>query len=199
MIETMNFEKGGGLIPAIVQNAESGEVLMLGFMNRAALEETERSGEVVFWSRSRSERWRKGETSGNVLKVVSIHPDCDRDAILIQAHPTGPVCHTGDPTCFPSCGSSFDSVLERLARVIALRKKEMPEDSYTAKLFREGSARIAQKVGEEAVEVVIASQTQESQRLIEETADLLYHLLVLLAEKEVAVADIAAELGRRAR
>ncbi len=199
MTDAIDFEKGGGLVPAIVQDADSGEVLMLGFMNREALGATERTGEVVFWSRTRSTLWKKGETSGNRLTVVSLHPDCDNDTVLIQARPSGPVCHTGSPTCFPSLPRTLSGTLERLFGTIRSRKREMPGSSYTATLFREGSGRIAQKVGEEAVEVVIASQSQDRKRLIEESADLLYHLLVLFAEKEITPGEVAAELEGRMR
>ncbi len=197
MMDAIDFDKMGGIVPAVVQDADDGSVLMLGWMNREALERTMRESEVVFWSRSRKALWKKGETSGNLLHVVSIETDCDRDAILILARPAGPVCHTGLRSCFPGADGGHVAELERLFRVIAERKEKMPADSYTTKLFREGNARIAQKVGEEAVELVIASQSRDRQRVIEESADLFYHILVLLAENELAPSDVYAELRRR--
>lgn len=188
-----------GLIPAVVQNARSGAVLMVGFMNREALALTERTKEVHFWSRSKNRIWKKGETSGNVLDVVSIHADCDADTILILAHPRGPVCHTGAATCFDGVPADGLSALQNLSRVIADRKKRMPAGSYTAKLFGDGILRIAQKVGEEAVELALAAQHDEKNRIIEETADLFYHTLVLLAEKEVPLSEVFRELERRGR
>ena len=198
MIADIHFEKMGGLVPAVIQHADDGRVLMVGFMNRDALRRTLDEHEVVFWSRSRSVLWKKGETSGNRLAVVSVTPDCDNDALLVLARPAGPVCHTGTPTCFPRAGEdNFQPVLETLYRIIADRRSSMPEGSYTAKLFREGIARIAQKVGEEAVELAVAAQYPDTRRCVEEAADLLYHLMVLLAEKNIALNELDAELIRR--
>jgi phosphoribosyl-AMP cyclohydrolase / phosphoribosyl-ATP pyrophosphohydrolase len=196
MIDSINFDKMGGVVPAVVQDADNRRVLMVGFMDREALRRTLEGREVVFWSRSRKTYWKKGETSGNILSLVSVSADCDTDSLLVLARPSGPVCHTGSETCFPDAEGE-GAVIDTLARVIARRRKEMPQGSYTAELFRSGIARIGQKVGEEAVELAIAAQYQDKQRCIEESADLLYHLLVLLAEKEIPVSDVYGELGKR--
>jgi phosphoribosyl-ATP pyrophosphohydrolase/phosphoribosyl-AMP cyclohydrolase len=191
------FDKMGGLIPAIVQDATDGRVLMLGFMNKDALRRTLDERQVVFWSRSKSRLWKKGETSGNILHLVSIGLDCDQDALLIQARPSGPVCHTGSETCFVPSERPSGGTLRALESVIHERKKLLPEGSYTATLFREGIARIAQKVGEEAVELSIASQYPGKGRCVEEAADLLYHLMVLLAERDIALTEVLRELDNR--
>jgi phosphoribosyl-AMP cyclohydrolase / phosphoribosyl-ATP pyrophosphohydrolase len=198
MIENINFQKMNGLVPAIIQDAESGTVLMLGFMNVDALSRTMEEQQVTFWSRTKSRLWKKGETSGNYLDVVSINIDCDGDALLVEVRPRGPVCHTGHRSCFGKGGSSRGlPVIQKLFSIIQERKKKLPEGSYTAKLFRQGVARIGQKVGEEAVELAIAAQHQDSQRCVEESADLLYHLLVLLAEKEITLSQVSDELEKR--
>ncbi len=194
---TLNFDKLNGLLPAVVQHAERGDVLMLGFMNQEALDWTLREKRVTFWSRSKQRLWMKGETSGNYLNVVSLHPDCDNDALLILARPTGPVCHTGEKNCFSSEHSFDGSTLGRLEEVVVGRKTHAPESSYTARLFTEGIAKIAQKVGEEAVELSIAAQYPDTQRCIEEAADLFYHTLVLLAGKDIPLAEVYGELERR--
>jgi phosphoribosyl-AMP cyclohydrolase / phosphoribosyl-ATP pyrophosphohydrolase len=196
MTDSINFEKMGGLVPAVVQDADDRRVLMVGFMDREALRRTLEELEVVFWSRSRKMYWKKGETSGNILALVSVSADCDADSLLVLARPSGPVCHTGSQTCFPDAEGQ-GAVIETLARVIIQRRKEMPQGSYTAELFRSGIARIGQKVGEEAVELAIAAQYHDRQRCVEESADLLYHLLVLLAEKEIPLTDVYDELGKR--
>ena len=215
-IDSINFQKLNGLVPAIVQDSGSGVVLMVGFMNREALEITLKEQLVTFWSRSKKRLWKKGETSGNFLDVKSVALDCDGDALLIQAVPRGPVCHTGERSCFSDQPSSStkpsppaplpkrergatDSTLIELAGVIHERKLTMPADSYTARLFSKGIARIAQKVGEEAVELAIAAQYQDKQRCIEESADLLYHLLVLLEEKEIDLSSVYDELEKRVK
>ena len=195
MIDTLNFEKMNGLLPAVIQDAGTGSVLMLGFMNREALQQTIAGKQVVFYSRTKQRLWKKGETSGNVLNVVSIASDCDNDAVLIQANPTGPVCHTGEQSCFS--GEAGLPVLSGLISVIKKRKKTMPEDSYTAKLFTKGVAKIGQKVGEEGVELAIAAQYDDKQRCIEEAADLLFHTLILLEAKDISLADVLGELGKR--
>ncbi len=199
MIEGINFEKMNGIVPAIIQDANDGAVLMVGFMNREALQRTLNDQQVVFWSRSKKRLWKKGETSGHFLNVDSIHTDCDSDALLIIARPSGPVCHTGDRSCFSSAGVSGPRILSRLAHVIAERKRAMPSGSYTAKLFSTGTARIAQKVGEEAVELVIASQHSDKKRIVEESADLLYHLLVLLTDRGISLDDVCKELEDRSQ
>lgn len=198
MMEDLNFDKLNGLIPAIIQDAEYGIVLMVGFMNREALRRTLEEKRVWFWSRSKSRLWQKGETSGNFLDVVSIEADCDGDTVLIQAHPRGPVCHTGARSCFASASQQESkSSLSRLAQIIQDRKEKMPENSYTAKLFGKGIQKIGQKVGEEAVELAIAAQYQDTRRCVEETADLLYHVLVLLAAKGIPLDQVEAELSKR--
>jgi phosphoribosyl-ATP pyrophosphohydrolase/phosphoribosyl-AMP cyclohydrolase len=201
MTEEIDFAKMNGLVPAVVQHPENGSVLMVGFMNKEALARTEREGQVVFWSRSRQCLWKKGETSSNYLDLVSIESDCDNDALLIKAMPRGPVCHTGKASCFSDEGTNGQyGVISRLLETIKQRKRDLPENSYTAKLFSRGVAFIGQKVGEEAVELAIAAQYGDKQRCIEETADLVYHLLVLLREKGIEFSEVADELeGRMTR
>lgn len=194
-----------GLFPAVVQHARSGEVLMLGYMNEAALRHTHESGLVTFWSRSRNELWQKGATSGNVLRVVELRQDCDGDALLVLADPAGPTCHTGERSCFHrtadgalvSAAAPPSAVLGRLAELIEQRRVEQPEGSYTAKLLRGGPERIGKKVGEEATEVVIGAIKGDNAELTYETADLVYHLFVLLAAQGVAPEQVWAELERR--
>ena len=196
-VKQLDWEKTDGLIPAIVQDDGSGRILMLGFMSPEALEKTLETELVTFWSRSRKTLWTKGETSGNHLKLKKISHDCDADALLVVADPAGPCCHRGTLSCFASddefSGLEFLGYLERL---IADRRRDMPPDSYTTELFTRGLAQIAKKVGEEAVEVVL-SASEEKQRSIEETADLLYHLLVFLNEREVAFGEVLEELHTR--
>ncbi len=192
--EQIDFSKMNGLVPAVVQDARDNRVLMLGFMNEEALRRTLEDRKVTFWSRSRRTLWQKGETSGNVLDLVSVHVDCDRDSLLIKAVPSGPVCHTGAETCFEE---NERSVLAGLESTIARRYTERPEGSYTTRLFAGGTPAIAQKVGEEAVEVVVAALAQDARRLTEESADLLYHLLVLLRDRGVSLDDVTRELARR--
>ncbi len=198
MKENLNFDKLNGLIPAIVQDAATNQVLMVGFMNRSALEKTIADKKVTFWSRTKQRLWQKGETSGNYLEFVSATPDCDNDSLLVKATPHGPVCHTGAFTCFGERELiDAGSVLRRLETTIRDRRKTMPSDSYTAKLFTAGTPRIAQKVGEESVETIIAALSKNKQRLTEESADLLYHLIVLLCQEESALEDVTEELRRR--
>jgi phosphoribosyl-ATP pyrophosphohydrolase/phosphoribosyl-AMP cyclohydrolase len=179
----------GELRPAIVQDAESGRVLMLAWMDAEAARRTHESGEAWFWSRSRQEYWHKGATSGNTMAVEELRDDCDGDALLLRVRPAGPACHTGSVSCFAPA----------LWRTISERAKDRPEGSYTAKLLDEGTAACARKVGEEAVEVVTASFAESDERLVEEAADLVYHLYVLLASRGIDLADVEDELGRRAR
>ncbi len=193
----MNFDKLNGLIPAIIQEPGSGKVLMTGFMNEEALTRTRETGKVTFFSRTRNTLWTKGETSNNYLLVKKIMVDCDDDTVLIYAEPTGPVCHTGAETCFfddPGPGLSF---VAHLQKVIHDRKGQSPESSYTARLFEKGIARIAQKVGEEAVECVIEAMKGDKEKFKEEAADLLYHLMVLLSQQDMDIADIAKVLEGR--
>ncbi len=184
-----------GLIPAIVQDAVSSKVLMLGFMNAEALEKTKADGRVTFFSRSKQRLWTKGETSHNFLLVKEIKSDCDNDTLLIKATPTGPVCHTGADTCFNEDNSSFS--LERLEAVIADRKNNPSEKSYTSSLFTKGINTIAQKVGEEAVELVIESKDSDKEKFLDEAADLLYHYLVLLQAKNCRLREVVNKLSAR--
>lgn len=195
--EHIDFAKLNGLVPAVVQHAENGVVLMVGFMNRDALAQTLRDCRLTFWSRSKQRLWQKGETSGHVLSLVSITADCDNDSLLIQALPSGPVCHTGADSCFEVDEPRVGIILARLESIIASRKKQMPEGSYTADLFRKGPARVAQKVGEEGLEVALAAVQNNNAHIIEESADLLFHLFVLLQQHEIRVADVEEALKRR--
>jgi len=187
-----------GLVPAIVQDVATRDILMLGFMNAAAVDQTEISGRVTFFSRSKQRLWTKGETSGNFLEVVSITTDCDNDTLLIKAHPSGPVCHTGAETCFGNRSPSF-SALDNLEAVIANRMNEPVEGSYVSKLFSKGLNKIAQKVGEEAVETVIAAKDDDLAAFKGEAADLLFHYLILLQEKGLRLGDITEVLKMRRR
>ncbi|HEX6847293.1 MAG TPA: bifunctional phosphoribosyl-AMP cyclohydrolase/phosphoribosyl-ATP diphosphatase HisIE [Chitinophagaceae bacterium] len=184
-----------GLVPAIIQDAVSNKVLMLGFMNEEALNKTQVEGKVTFFSRSKQRLWTKGETSNNFLLVKQIINDCDNDTILIKAIPTGPVCHTGADTCFNETNSSFS--LEKLENIIADRKNNPSASSYTSSLFTKGINKIAQKVGEEAVELVIESKDDNKEKFLGEAADLLYHYLVLLEAKNHKLADVVNVLAQR--
>ena len=198
-VKRLNFGKLNGIIPAVVQDSSTQEVLMLGFMNEEALQKTLEEGRVTFWSRTRNRLWMKGETSGHFLDVISVTPDCDYDSLLIRVRPLGPVCHTGRNSCFEltsSVGVGLEFI-RQLQTLIENRKREMPEGSYTASLFRQGIDKIAKKVGEESAEVIIASKNNSIRRIIEESADLFYHLLVLLAEKGIPLEDVAGELKSR--
>ena len=193
----INFEKMGGLVPAIVQDNVTRKVLMLGFMNKEAYEKTVETGKVTFWSRTRNCLWTKGETSGNFLNVKEILLDCDQDTLLIKARPDGPVCHTGADTCWNEQNSVDLNFLSYLQDFIDRRYKEMPEGSYTTSLFKSGVNRMAQKVGEEAVETVIEATNGTDDRLIYEASDLIYHLIVLLTSKGHRIEELAAELVKR--
>lgn len=193
----INFEKMGGLVPAIIQDADTAKVLMLGFMNREAYEKTLETGKVTFFSRTRQRLWTKGEESGNFLRLVSLSVDCDQDTLLIQARPEGPVCHTGTDTCWGEKNERPVLFLQELQDFIRTRHTEMPEGSYTTSLFRSGINKMAQKVGEEAVETVIEACNGTDDRLIYESADLIYHLIVLLTSKGYGIEDIARELKVR--
>jgi len=193
----INYEKyADGLVPAIVQDAETDRVLMLGFMNAEAFEQTQKSGKVTFFSRVRQTLWTKGEESGNYLELKEILIDCDDDTLLIKAIPTGAVCHTGADTCFGEKNESENFLLE-LEKTIINRKNNPSENSYTSKLFNRGINKIAQKVGEEAVEVVIEAKDDNDELFKNEAADLLFHLLVLFAEKEIQLKDILETLKKR--
>ena len=193
----MDFNKMQGLVPAIIQDATSSKVLMLGFMNEEAYEKTKEIAQVTFYSRTKERLWTKGEESGNFLDVKEILEDCDSDTILIKAIPRGPVCHTGADTCFSEENKCDIEFLRQLQDLIAGRKKEMPEGSYTTTLFNSGINKIAQKVGEEAVELVIESKDDNKELFLNESADLIYHFMVLLTEKGFDIADVVKVLERR--
>jgi phosphoribosyl-ATP pyrophosphohydrolase/phosphoribosyl-AMP cyclohydrolase len=191
---TLDWTKGDGLLPVIVQDAGNLRVLMLGYMNREALDATLASRRVTFFSRSKQRLWTKGESSGHVLELVSVEADCDNDTLLVLAHPQGPTCHLQRPSCFPSAPSAFLSDLDAL---VAQRDRERPVDSYTTRLFDAGVRRIAQKVGEEGVETALAAVAQDETALLGESADLLYHLTVLLRARGLSLADAVDVLRQR--
>lgn len=194
----IDFEKMGGLVPAIIQDATTKNVLMLGFMNEEAYQKTLDTKHVTFWSRTRQTLWTKGETSGHFLHLVSMQIDCDNDTLLVKVNPVGPTCHTGTDTCWGEDNEMNPLLfLTELQDFINKRKKEMPEGSYTTKLFKDGVNKIAQKVGEEALETVIEATNGTNDHLVYEASDLLYHLLVLLTEKGLRIEDVAAELQKR--
>ena len=193
----LDFEKMGGLIPAIIQDSCTGKVLMLGFMNEEALAKTEEIGKVTFYSRTKNRLWTKGETSGNFLNVVSIAADCDNDTLLIKVKPVGPVCPTGSDTCFGEINDTDLFFLSYLQDFIDKRKAEMPEGSYTTSLFKKGVNRMAQKVGEEAVETVIEATNGTDEGFLYEASDLIYHLIVLLTSKGHRIEELAQELKKR--
>ncbi len=195
-VEQLNFEKGAGLLPVVVQDARTQVVLMLGYMNRAAVDATLAKGNVTFFSRSKNRLWTKGETSGNFLELVSMAMDCDKDTLLVKANPIGPTCHTGSDTCF-DVPNQKEYFLWHLERVIQGRKGASAESSYTAKLFQKGMNKIAQKVGEEAVELVIEAKDENDELFLGEAADLMYHYLVLLAAKNKTLDDVIAVLEAR--
>jgi len=193
----VDWEKGGGLAPAIVQDADTGAVLMLGYMNAEALSETQEKGLVTFWSRSKNRLWTKGETSGDVLHLVSLAADCDRDAILVQARPAGPTCHLGTVTCWGDDPGPDLAFLGRLGRIIDQRASAAPDASSTAKLLSSGIAKIAQKVGEEGVETALAAVGERDEALLGEAADLIFHLMVLLKARGLSLRDAANVLKAR--
>ncbi len=194
----IDFDKLGGLVPAIVQDARTKNVLMLGFMNREAYDKTVATGKVTFWSRTRNCLWTKGETSGNYLNLVEVRNDCDKDTLLVKAIPDGPTCHTGTDTCWGEDNSANPLLfLTELQDFIEKRLEEMPEGSYTTSLFRKGINRIAQKVGEEALETVIEATNGSNDKMVYEASDLLYHLIVMLTEKGLRIEDVAGELQKR--
>lgn len=193
----LDFNKMNGLVPAIIQDNYTKKVLMLGFMNQEALDKTIETGKVTFFSRTKNRLWTKGEESGNFLNVVSIKEDCDKDTLLIMVNPVGPVCHTGTDTCWGEKNDEPIMFLSYLQDFIAKRYKEMPEKSYTTSLFQAGINRMAQKVGEEAVETVIEATNGTDDRLIYEASDMIYHLIVLLTSKGMRIEDLATELKKR--
>ncbi len=194
----IDFDKlGNGLVPAIIQDANTNVVLMLGFMNQEAYEKTVKTGKVTFFSRSKQRLWTKGEESGHFLNLVSIASDCDDDTLLVKVHPVGPTCHTGADTCWNEENKADVTFLTHLQDFIDKRKEEMPDGSYTTHLFTKGVRKIAQKVGEEAVETVIGAMANDDENFIYEGADLLYHLIVLLTHKGFRIEDLANELAKR--
>ncbi len=196
-IKKINFEKLNGLVPAIIIDAQNNNVLMLGFMNMEALQQTMEKQKVVFFSRSRNRLWLKGETSKNYLNVISISTDCDNDTLMIYAKPDGPTCHTGSYSCFAEVDKNNIYFLKYLSSLIKERKVKMPEGSYTSSLFKRGADRIIQKVGEEAVETVIAAKNRDRKEIINETSDLIFHLLVMLAEQEIELTEVISNLESR--
>lgn len=197
LIDKIDFKKMDGLVPAIVQDCKTKKVLMLGFMNKEALEKTLETKLVTFWSRGKKRLWQKGEVSNNTLELVNIFTDCDNDSLLITAKPKGPTCHLGKASCFGEVDDFNLGFIEDLYDLIANRKKELPKNSYTASLFKDGVDKIVQKIGEEATEVVIAGKNESKQRVVEESCDLFYHLLVLLAGKGVDLKNFIGELEKR--
>ena len=197
-IDDLKFDERG-LIPAIVQDARTREVLTLAYMNEESLARTIETGQTWFWSRSRNELWHKGETSGNTQNVVALHSDCDKDAIVVLVNPAGPACHTGARSCFDSTLANEDpgSLLNDLYGVIESRERERPEGSYTTYLFNSGLDKILKKVGEESAETIIAAKNEDPARLTAEVADLVYHLLVLLVARRVSLDEVGHELANR--
>ncbi|HJU92418.1 MAG TPA: bifunctional phosphoribosyl-AMP cyclohydrolase/phosphoribosyl-ATP diphosphatase HisIE [Pyrinomonadaceae bacterium] len=197
-LDDVKFDERG-LIPAIVQNAATREVLTLAYMNRESLAKTIETQQTWFWSRSRGELWHKGETSGNTQKVVSLTLDCDADAILVLVDPAGPACHTGANSCFDTglSATSIGSVLDQLYQLLESRERERPSNSYTTYLFDEGLDKILKKLGEEAAETIIAAKNEDQGRVVSEVSDLMYHLLVLLVARGVSLEEISKELGQR--
>lgn len=192
----LDWKKTDGLMPVIIQHAVSGEVLMLGYMNQQALAQTEQSGKVTFYSRTKGRLWTKGETSGNFLNVVSITPDCDNDTLLVLANPIGPTCHLGTSSCFAPAKHEWHFLYE-LEELLAARKTADPESSYTAKLYASGTKRIAQKVGEEGVETALAATVNDRFELTNEASDLVYHLLVLLQDQQLDLSAVIENLKQR--
>ena len=194
----IDFSKMGGLVPAIIQDATTKNVLMLGFMNEEAYRKTLDTKHVTFWSRTRNCLWTKGETSGNYLNLVDIKNDCDNDTLLVKVHPVGPTCHTGTDTCWGETNTEDPLLfLSELQNFIDKRHQEMPEGSYTTKLFKDGVNKMAQKLGEEALETVIEATNGTSEHLVYEASDMLYHLIVLLTSKGLRIEDVAEELHKR--
>ncbi len=194
----IDFDKMGGLVPAIIQDAVTKNVLMLGFMNEEAYQKTIDTKKVTFWSRTRNCLWTKGETSGNYLDLVDIRLDCDNDTLLVKVHPQGPTCHLGTDTCWGE-DNSLNPILflSELQNFIDKRHQEMPENSYTTSLFKKGINKMAQKVGEEATETIIEATNGTNEQLVYESSDLLYHLIVMLTAKGLSIEDVASELIKR--
>lgn len=195
-VAQLDWDKVDNLMPAIVQHAISGEVLMMGYMNQEALAVTQQTGKVTFFSRTKQRLWTKGESSGNVLNVVNINPDCDNDTLLILANPVGPTCHLGNNSCFAPAASDW-GFLYQLEQLLASRKSADPASSYTAKLYASGTKRIAQKVGEEGVETALAATVNDREELTNEASDLMYHLLVLLQDQDLNLSKVIGRLRER--
>lgn len=197
-INKINFEKLNGLVPAVIIDNKNDQILMLGFMNRESLAKTIETGLVTFFSRSRNALWTKGEISKNYLKLIDIKSDCDNDSLLVYALPEGPACHKGTYSCFKGIEEKASKYfLHELYSLIKSRKKELPEGSYTTRLFNEGENRIIQKVGEEAVETIIAAKNHDKKEIINEASDLVYHLLVMLADQNIELEEIISNLNLR--
>ena len=195
--DKLDWSKGGGLLPAVIQHWRSGAVLMLGYMSREALMQTQQSGKVTFFSRSKQRLWTKGETSGNFLLFKAAFPDCDSDALVVHAEPQGPTCHLGSTSCFGDASAPPLAFLAELDALVFRREQERPAGSCTTRLFESGVRRIAQKVGEEGVEAALSAVAEDKDALVGESADLLFHLLVLLRARDAARADVAAALAAR--
>ncbi|EIV8499502.1 bifunctional phosphoribosyl-AMP cyclohydrolase/phosphoribosyl-ATP diphosphatase HisIE [Vibrio parahaemolyticus] len=197
--ERINWEKVDGLVPAIVQDFQSSQVLMMGYMNQDALAKTGETGQVTFFSRTKERLWTKGETSGNVLQLVNISLDCDNDTLLVRVNPIGPTCHTGTTTCWDGDAQEESQMvwLHQLEQLLAARKIADPDSSYTASLYARGTKRISQKVGEEGVEVALAATSGDKAELVCESADLIYHLLVLLQDQGLSMNDVVNKLKER--
>lgn len=198
-IEKLDFEKLNGLLPAIVVDDLNGQILMLGFMNKEALEKTISTKLVTFYSRTKKTLWTKGVTSGNYLNLVNIKSDCDNDTLLVYARPQGNTCHTGNYSCFDVPKIPSFNFLYNLFELIKKRKEELPENSYTTSLFKSGMDRIIQKVGEESIETVIAAKNRDKSEILNESADLIYHLFVMLAEQEIEFTEVVATLQKRSK
>lgn len=196
-VNELDWDKGDGLLPAVIQDANNLRVLMLGYMNREAMAQTLETERVTFFSRSKQALWVKGETSGNFLNFISVEMDCDKDTILIKANPQGPVCHTGTQTCFNDGDGSSILFLEKLSALIKQRNQERSEGSYTTELFEEGQSRIAQKVGEEGVELALAHMKGDKEEILNESADLLFHTMVLLEDAGLNIKDTCERLQER--
>lgn len=196
-LEQVVFDQNTGLVPAIIQDAQTNKVLMLGYMNEASIEQTLSSKKVTFFSRSKQRLWTKGESSNNYLNLVSISIDCDQDALLVKVNPEGPTCHTGDATCWSEENKTGASFLDYLSEVIRERKTQSPEESYTARMFEKGINKLAQKVGEEAVELVIEAKDDNPELFKNEAADLIFHLLMLLEAKKITLDDVIEILKER--
>ncbi len=196
-VSDIDFAKRNGLVPAVVQHADTGEVLMVGYMNESAFEATLQKGHVTFWSRSKNRLWTKGETSGHTLDLVSMSIDCDKDTLLVQARPNGPTCHLGSKSCFGEEPGPELAFLGQLQAIVDQRANDTPDSSYTAKLLARGAMKCAQKVGEEGVETALAGAAEGDDALLNEAADLVYHLTVLLKARDLKLADVTAVLKRR--